>query len=269
MNGQSGFSANQLIDPNALPDWMKAQAAGAPQAAGMQPAAANGQVGWSASNLIDPSALPGWVQGMQGMQGAQGNGAGMNGPAYPQAGDAGDAPRERTGRVAAPRGNPDASMNSSRHRAAGYDQAEQDFGASRAGTAQRGSVSRKYPSARPLDEHEKPEWLREDGPDGYPDGYGDRGGRPASVAGRQERNGRNSTGYDGGYDGYDGQDAYGQNGYGQNGQRRPRGQTGQSWAAPDDYEASPWSRPRPTRQQAKPGAKKRRGGFFGFLRRGW
>lgn len=279
MNGQQGFSASQLIDPNALPDWMKAQAPGTPPTPGMPPSAAHGQAGqgvpgvqqgWSASNLIDPSALPGWVQGAPGAQGV----SGMQGS--PPAANA------------APRANPDASRNSSRHRAAGYEQGERDFGASRAGTAQQGAISRKYPSARPLDENEKPEWLREDGPEGYPgaypDGYGDgyaaqggregREGRPDYPGGRQERNGRSLTGNDG----YDGQDAYGQSGQygrnrqngqnGQNGQRRPRGQTEQSWAAPDGYEASPWSRPRPTRQQVKPGAKKRRGGFFGFLRRG-
>src|SRR6185312_11990740 len=126
-------------------------------------------------------------------------------------------------------------------------------------------------AARPLGNNEKPAWLREDdlGGNGQP-------GAPAYPSGRpgQSRNGQGRNGYvdPGNYS----------NANGQRGQRGPRGQydqyvqipagqpgpSGQSWAAPDGYESSPWSRPRPTRHDAKTVAKKRKGGFFGFLRRG-
>lgn len=249
MNGQQGFSAGQLVDPNALPGWLQAQGgtAGSPAPA----APAQGQ--WSASDLIDPSMLPGWVRSNDpsAPQSGAGNPAMSAMPPNPPS----NAPRERTGKVPAPQG-----MNP------GREQAERDFGASRAGTAQRGAVSRKQQAARPLGESEKPVWLREDAANGY-----DQGGMGPSPSGRQSRNNRSWNGYDD-HDEYGEYDDYGAQ-YGQNGSRgqMPAGQArqpGQSWAAPDGYESSPWSRPRPTRQHEKPAAKKRKGGFFGFLRRG-
>lgn len=267
MNGQPGFSANQLIDPGALPEWMRNQGqAGVPQPGGMpQPgAAAAVQPGWSASDLIDPSMLPGFVRGNEAPA-----------PAPPPENN---LARERTSRVPAPPvANPAA---------------ERDFGASRAGTAHRGAVSRKHQAARPLGENEKPGWLREESQGGY--------GQGAYPPGRQggADNGRNGNGYngygerdgyDGGYDGYGDPNAYedygdygeygapnGRNGYrGQPGQRgrMPEGQTGRSRAARDPrdgygYETSRRGRQQPTRQQVAPAPKKRKGGFFGFLRRG-
>jgi hypothetical protein len=259
MNGQQGFSANQLIDPGALPGWMQNQGqAGVPQPGGMQQqqAAAPAQPGWSASDLIDPAMLPGWVRG--------------NEAPTPE----NNLARERTSRVPAP---PVANP-------AG----ERDFGASRAGTAQRGAAARKPPAARPLGEGEKPGWLREDA-----SGRDDRAAYPPS--GRQGRpdNGRN------GYNDYEGHDAYDHfndfndlndhDGYedrgarsgqyvprGQRAQRgrMPEGQTGRSRAARDGrdgrdgYETSHRGRHQPTRQQAAQAPKKRKGGLFGFLKRG-
>jgi hypothetical protein len=245
-NGQAGFSASQLIDPAALPGWMQAQgqAAGGAGAGVAQPAAAPAaQPGWSASDLIDPSMLPGWVRGNEAA--APGAGAAYPGmSAMPSAES--NLARERTSRVPAPReANPTA---------------ERDFGASRAGTSHRGAVSRKHQAAHPLGENEKPAWLREDSTSGF--GYDDQ------EPGRQGRgdNGRN---------GYNGYDDYGDNGAqnGRNGQRgqrgrMPAGQTGQSWATRDGRETSRRGRQQPPRQQAAPTPKKRKGGFFGFLRRG-
>lgn len=145
---------------------------------------------------------------------------------------------------------------------------------------QHGAASRKYPAARPLDDHEMPDWLRNEDPNG---GQPQRG--PAGAAGYPSRASKSWNGYDE-REGYD-ERAGGQRG--RNGQRRPntpnppsraRGQrpgehTDHSWAAPDGYEQSPWDRPRPTQRrqapqqrQQRPPAKKRKGGFFGFLRRG-
>lgn len=265
MNGQPGFSANQLIDPSALPEWMQnqGQPGGMPQSAAAAPATA--QPGWSASDLIDPSMLPGFVRGNEAPAPTPDN----------------NLARERTSRVPAP-----PVANSA---------AERDFGASRAGTAHRGAASRKHQAARPLGENEKPGWLREESQGGY--GQDDYAAYP-SPAGRQGRadNGRNGyNGQDGygdrdgygGYDGYNdpnGYDDYGdygaQNGQnGRNGQRgypsqrgrMPEGQTGRSRAARDPrdgYETSRRGRQQPTRQQAAEAPKKRKGGFFGFLRRG-
>lgn len=265
MNGQPGFSANQLIDPGALPEWMRNQGqAGVPQPGAMpQSPAAPAQPGWSASDLIDPSMLPGFVRG---------NEAPM--PASPE----NNLARERTGRVPAP---PVASPAD-----------ERDFGASRVGTAQRGAVSRKHQAARPLGENEKPVWLREESQGGY--GQGDSAAYPSARQGRAD-NGRNGNGYngygdrdgyDGGYDDYNDPNAYedygaqngqnGRNGYrGQPGPRgrMPEGQTGRSRAARDGrdgygYETSQRGRQQPTRQQPAPAPKKRKGGLFGFFKRG-
>lgn len=279
MNGQQGFSARDLVDPDAMPSWAQP----APEARAAQPQGGAGQ--WSASDLIDPAMLPGWVRendaatpqgGAQpGLTGQPAPAAMPSSPAY----DAPQAPRERTGRVPAPQGTRPGG-DAARPRVPGPEQAEQDFGASRAGG--RGSASRKYPAARPLDDDEKPAWLREganenDGYDGY-DGYGppDRSAYPAGRAnGRPER------------------DQGEQNG--QNGRSRMNGPTShtarrrqaprqqpadQSWAAPDGYDDSPWGRSQATPRggqhggqrgaprDAQPAAKKRKGGFLGFLRRG-
>jgi len=261
MNGQPGFSANQLIDPAALPEWMRNQGqAGAPQPSGMPQspgAAAPVQPGWSASDLIDPSMLPGFVRG---------NEAPM--PAPPE----NNLARERTSRVPAP---PVANPADDR-----------DFGASRAGTAQRGAASRKHQAARPLGENEKPGWLREESQEGY--GQDDSAAYPSARQGRAD-NGRNGNGYNGygARDGYDDPNAYedygdygaqngqnSRNGYrGQPGQRgrMPEGQTGRSRAARDardGYETSRRGRQQPTRQQPAPSPKKRKGGLFGFFKRG-
>jgi hypothetical protein len=270
MNGQPGFSANQLIDPGALPEWMRNQGqAGAPQSGGMPQspgAAAPVQPGWSASDLIDPSMLPGFVRG---------NEAPM--PAPPE----NNLARERTSRVPAP--------------PVAHPADERDFGASRAGTAHRGAASRKHQAARPLGENEKPGWLREETPGGY--SQDDSAAYPSARQGRAD-NGRNGNGYngygardgyDGGYDGYNDPNAYedygdygaqnsrnSRNGYGgQPGQRgrMPEGQTGRSRAARDardgyGYETSRRDRQQPTRQQPAPAPKKRKGGFFGFFKRG-
>lgn len=254
MNGQPGFSANQLIDPGALPEWMRNQGqAGVPQPGGMpQPGAgAPAQPGWSASDLIDPSMLPGFVRG--------------NEAPTPE----NNLARERTSRVPAPPvGNPAA---------------ERDFGSSRAGTAHRGAVSRKQQAARPLGDGERPAWLREESQGGY--GQDDYGAYPPGRQGRADngRNGNCHNGY-GDRDGYDDPNAYedyggygaqnGRDGHrGQPGQRgrMPEGQTGRSRAARDardGYETSRHGRQQPTRQQAAQAPKKRKGGFFGFLRRG-
>ena len=222
---------------------------------GMPQPAASAQGKWSASDLIDPSMLPGWVRSNDAAS-PQANAARPGMAGQGMAGQDVEAPRERTGRVPAPR---EARPN-----------AERDFGASRAGTAQRGPISRKHQAARPLGNGEKPAWLREDDPGGN-----GQPGAPAYPSGRpgQSRNGQSRNGYDdpGNYSNANGQS-------GQRGQRGQHGQTpagpgqpgpaGQSWAAPDGYESSPWSRPRPTRHDAKTVAKKRKGGFFGFLRRG-
>lgn len=309
-NGQQGFSANQLIDPNALPDWMKGQdgGAGAAQPGGTLQPGASSRGQFSASDLIDPSALPSWVsENEPAAPQAYGASAAMSPvPAMPAMSSAAamamppdvdiEPPRERTSRVAAPR-------------PAMREQPGQDFGASRAGTGRRAVPPRANPTARPLDNHEKPTWLRED----FPDAYGrDNMAAPPSARpnGRRDRTGgwdghEDQPGYDQGYEqldqldqfdpyeqpSYD-QGMYDQGGYGaasqragrngQNGQygrqgrpgqtgrtaRVPAGQTGQSWAAPDGYEPSPWSRPRPPRPDEKAAPKKRKGGFFGFLRRG-
>lgn len=271
MNGQPGFSANQLIDPGALPEWMRNQGqAGAPQPGGMPQspgAAAPAQPGWSASDLIDPSMLPGFVRG---------NEAPMPAPMSDN-----NLARERTSRVPAP---PVANPADSR-----------DFGASRAGTAHRGAASHKHQAARPLGENEKPGWLREESQGGY--GQDDSAAYPSARQGRADngRNGNGYNGYDGGYDGYNDPNAYedygdygdyggqngqnGRNGYrgqpGQPGQRgrMPEGQTGRSRAARDvrdgyGYETSRRGRQQPTRQQPAPPPKKRKGGFFGFFKRG-
>jgi len=262
MNGQPGFSANQLIDPGALPEWMRNQGqAGAPQPGGMpqSPGAAAPapvQPGWSASDLIDPSMLPGFVRG---------NEAPMQAP--PE----NNLARERTSRVPAP---PVANPADDR-----------DFGASRAGTAHRGAASRKQQAARPLGENEKPGWLREESQGGY--GQGDSAAYPSARQGRAD-NGRNGNGYGArdGYDGYNDPNAYedygdygaqnGRNGSrGQPGQRgrMPEGQTGRSRAARDardgyGYETSRRGRQQPTRQQPAPSPKKHKGGLFGFFKRG-
>ncbi|GHO66438.1 hypothetical protein KSC_053300 [Ktedonobacter sp. SOSP1-52] len=53
------FSANSLIDPQALPSWMKENEAGGAQ----NPASAQSfQPGFAASSLIDANALPGWMR---------------------------------------------------------------------------------------------------------------------------------------------------------------------------------------------------------------
>ncbi|HEU4781967.1 MAG TPA: hypothetical protein VFS83_01375 [Ktedonobacterales bacterium] len=267
MNGQPGFSANQLIDPGALPEWMRNQGqAGTPQPGGMpqSPGAAAPapvQPGWSASDLIDPSMLPGFVRG---------NEAPM--PAPPPENN---LARERTSRVPAP---PIANPAD-----------ERDFGASRAGTAHRGGASRKHQAARPLGENEKPGWLREESQGGY--GQDDSAAYPSARQSRAD-NGRNGNGYNGngdrdgynaGYDGYNDPNAYedygaqnGRNGYrGQPAQRgrMPEGQTGRSRAARDardgyGYETSRRGRQQPTRQQPAQAPKKRKGGLFGFFKRG-
>jgi hypothetical protein len=272
MNGQPGFSANQLIDPGALPEWMRNQGqAGAPQPGGMPQspgAAAPAQPGWSASDLIDPSMLPGFVRG---------NEAPMPAPTPEN-----NLARERTSRVpASPAARPAD---------------ERDFGASRAGTAHRDAASRKHQAARPLGENEKPGWLREESQGGY--GQDDSAAYPSARQGRANngRNGNGYNGYDAGYDGYNDPNGYedygeygeygaqngqnGRNGYrgqpGQTGQQRgrmPEGQTGRSRAARDardgyGYETARRGRQHPTRQQPAPSPKKRKGGFFGFFRRG-
>ena len=54
-----GFSANSLIDPQALPSWMKEGEAGSAKS----PAGAQSfQPGFAASSLIDANALPGWMR---------------------------------------------------------------------------------------------------------------------------------------------------------------------------------------------------------------
>jgi hypothetical protein len=249
MNGQPGFSANQLIDPGALPEWMRNQGqAGAPQPGGIPQspgAAAPVQPGWSASDLIDPSMLPGFVRG---------NEAPMPAPMSDN-----NLARERTSRVPAP--------------PVAHPADERDFGASRAGTAHRGAVSRKQQAARPLGEGEKPAWLREESQGGY--GQDDYAAYPPGRQGRAD-NGRNGNGHNGyddpnAYEDYGGYGAQnGRNGHrGQPGQRgrMPEGQTGRSRAA-RDYDTSRHGRQQPTRQQAAQAPKKRKGGFFGFLRRG-
>lgn len=251
MGGQPGLSASQLIDPNALPAWMQAQGG-----AGVQQPAASAQQGWSASDLIDPSMLPGWVRGNDAAAPQAGvPQAGVpNSPMRPM-GPVSDSnlARERTGRVPAPR---EATPT-----------AESDFGVSRVGTSQRGAVSRKQPAARPLGEEEKPVWLREGPPDGNGGGRDDRAA--AYPSGRQDRNSRGQNSYNG----YDDYGEYGENGV-QNGRTSQRGRmpangrTGQSRAAPDGYETSRRGYPQPTRQHGTPPEKKRKGGFFGFLRRG-
>lgn len=281
-NGQQGFSANQLIDSNALPDWLvqgQDGSAGMAQSAGVgmqQPGAGAAHAPWSASDLIDPAMLPGWVRdNEQGMPQAGAAQPPQSGMSPMPSGSAFDAPRDRTGRVPAPREmNPAEGINTARQSAA-----DRDFDYSYAGTGQQGALSRKQP-AMPLDNHEMPAWLRDESANGY-----GQAGVPASPSGRQQRGGANPNGY-GGYDGQNGYDGYnGYNGYdgydGQNGQpeqqrpprgqrgRMPAGQTGQSWAAPDD--SSPWARRPSTRHAAKPAnppEKKRRGGIFGFFRRG-
>lgn len=251
MGGQQGLSASQLIDPNALPEWMQAQGG-----AGMPQPAASAQPGWSASDLIDPSMLPGWVRGND----APAPQAGM-----PQAGaprpamgpvSNSDLANERTGRVPAPR---EAAPT-----------AERELGASRVATSQYGAVSRKQPVARPLGDEEKPVWLREDSPNGA--GYGRDDRAAAYPSGRQDRKSRSQNSYNG-YDEYNEYNDYGDYGA-QNGRTSQRGRmpaggrTGQSRGAPDGYETSRRGRPQPTRQHGTPPEKKRKGGFFGFLRRG-
>lgn len=277
MGGQPGMSASQLVDPDALPEWMKADGGDGGNGRAAQPrgngqSAAAPQGGWSASDLIDPSMLPGWVRGNEAAgspaqmpQAPQMPQASAKRPALsavpPQQGD----PRERTDRVAAQR----------------------DFGASRVGTSQDAAISRKHPAqaANPLNDHEMPDWLRDEAANA-PDSPSGRGqGAAAYAPDRQGRGGSRSwNGYDAQEDPYgDQRRQNGQNGQnrrngqrgqnGQNGQSRRMpasqgGQAGQSWAAPDDRDNSPWSRQQPTRRQSKPAAKKRKGGFFGFFRRG-
>ena len=281
LNGQQGFSARDLVDPNAMPSWAQPEQSGQPGLSqGADPArgaAAPGQ--WSASDLIDPAMLPGWVRENDGA--APQNG--MASPAPPMPGSAYDAPRERTGRVPSPQ-NTRGAGNSARPSVSDREPTGQDFGASRAGP--RGGASRKYPAARPLDDSEKPAWLL-DGSDGYDEygGYGQPGGS-ASPAGHPGRGPRSRNGYDD-PDGQNGQPVRnGHNGHsgrnGMNGQtshtarrrQAPRAQqpVDHSWAEPDGYDDSPWAA-RPTtargaRPDARPAAKKRKGGFFGFLRRG-
>lgn len=281
LNGQQGFSARDLVDPNAMPSWAQPEQSGQPGLSqGADPArgaAAPGQ--WSASDLIDPAMLPGWVRENDGA--APQNG--MAPPAPPMPGSAYDAPRERTGRVPSPQ-NTRGAGNSARSSVSDREPTGQDFGASRAGP--RGGASRKYPAARPLDDSEKPAWLL-DGSDGYDEygGYGQPGGS-ASPAGHPGHGPRSRNGYDD-PDGQNGQP--GRNGHnGQSGRNGMNGQTSHtarrrqapraqqpvdhSWAEPDGYDDSPWAA-RPTtargaRPDARPAAKKRKGGFFGFLRRG-
>ena len=255
-----------------MPSWAQTGQPAQSQGAGpSRGAAAPGQ--WSASDLIDPAMLPGWVHENDGA--APQNGTAQ--PAPPLPGSAYDAPRERTGRVPSPQ-NTRGAGNSARHRVPDREPIGQDFGASRA--SPRDGASRKYPAARPLDDSEKPAWLL-GGSGGY-DEYGGSGqpDRPASPAGRPERDPSSRNGYDD-PDGRNGQP--GRNGRnGMNGQtshtarrrQAPRAQqpVDHSWAEPDGYDDSPWAA-RPTtargaRPDARPAAKKRKGGFFGFLRRG-
>lgn len=277
-NGQQGFSASSLVDPNALPDWMRAQGgAGMPQPGAMQhpgapmpaPGLTPAQGLWSASDLIDQAMLPAWVRESEAATPAappQATGANNFMPGMAPMGPMpigidGEATRERTSRVAAPR----PPMRA---------QSDYDFNASHAGIAQRHAPPRGNPPPRPLDEHEKPAWLREDPQDGY--GRDSMYGQDSMAAyapppARQERQDRNSRSWNG----YNDQDDYGAQSsrYSRAGQRGrmpggQTGQTGQSWGAPDGYESSPWSRPRPRGYDESAPPKKRWNDFFRFLRRG-
>ncbi|GHO43614.1 hypothetical protein KSX_17770 [Ktedonospora formicarum] len=65
-----GLSANSLIDPQALPSWMKEGESGTSGVQSSQPL----QAGFSAASLVDPNALPSWMsEGQQKSQQPTGN----------------------------------------------------------------------------------------------------------------------------------------------------------------------------------------------------